>query len=27
MYEKEEGICIIRRMKGRKVEMEEKHEG
>jgi hypothetical protein len=27
MYEKEEGICIIRGMKGRKVEMEEKHEG
>jgi len=27
MYEKEEGICIIRGMKRRKVEMEEKHEG
>jgi hypothetical protein len=27
MHEKEEGICIIRGMKERKVEMEEKHEG
>jgi hypothetical protein len=27
MHEKEEGICIIRGMKRRKVEMEEKHEG
>jgi len=27
MHEKEEGICIIRGMKERKVEMEEKYEG
>jgi hypothetical protein len=27
MNEREEGICITRGMKRRKVEMEEKHEG
>jgi hypothetical protein len=27
MHERDEGICITRGMKRRKVEMEEKHEG